>query len=66
MLLDQIIPSTPQLYIAEAVHVGRQEDILGRDLRILEILLELVDLVLLEAPGAVLADVILNRVVDLL
>ena len=66
MLPDQIISTIRQLLLSEAIHEWWQEDILGCDLRILEVLLELVDLVLLEAPGAVLADVILNRVVDLL
>ena len=59
------LSQTINLFIREVIFEGWQEDVLCRYLIRLVVLLEHLDLVIHEASLAVLADVVLNRIVYL-
>ena len=68
LLRYQLIPLVLDMLIACALRVLKerwQKDVLRCDLCTLKVLLELLDLVLADVARAILADVVLDRLIDI-
>ena len=65
-LLDVVRPGLVNLLIRESVFEWGQEDVLRCDLGLFVVFFELIDLLISNESGAILTNIIINSVIDLL